>query len=154
MASNLTQQQLAQIRQLWKLDARTLEDLVAGGAEEKYRPQEQGLFFLFDRERTGSRSRYTSTVRSERGATSKRAIVARFAEKLAMKFKKLLCRDLRYCERSKSEGLALAIAVADSLVTATVMIPVPVTAISVYLVRRGILDRVCRCAKKRKRRRA
>jgi hypothetical protein len=145
MASNLTQKQLAQIRHYWKLDVHTLEAVMASGAVEKYKPRGR-VIVEYQKKRP---SRDIPHVVNNKPRPLSTVMAASFAEKLAKKFRKLLCQDLRYCERSKSEGLALAISIADSLVMLTV-IPVPVTAISVYLVRRGILDRVCKCAKRKR----
>ena len=63
---------------------------------------------------------------------------------------KTLCVQWRYCERRAAfsgEGIQLCLAVADGLLSAVTQIPIPVTALSVYLVRRGLLDAICQCSK-------
>ena len=72
------------------------------------------------------------------------------ANEIAQKAHKVICEDLKYCEKRenlKDEGATLAIAVADGLLMAAIALPVPLTAISVYLVKKGILDNICDCEK-------
>ena|SRR5258708_5294850 len=150
MADNLSNKQVAEVRRLWKRDLDDLEDMIAGETHAKSRRSVAFQWRYSEKPKgrgfKGKGRGYLATVR---GRAFQRTTATSFAERTARRFKKILCRDLRYCERSKSEGLALAISVADALVMVAV-IPVPITAISVYLVRRGILDRVCQCKKKRK----
>jgi hypothetical protein len=148
VASNLSRAQLTQMRQLWKQDLQTLEAQITGGTP--YVARRAGYSYYDKKAKSG----HPATVERERVGAYRAPAATNLAERIAKRFKKVLCHDLRYCERSKSEGLALAISVADSLVMVGTMLPVPVTAISVYLVRRGILDRVCKCGKKKKKTRA
>ena len=59
-----------------------------------------------------------------------------------------LCKNWNYCAKRKqlgSEGFQLALAVADGLLGVVTKIPVPITALSVYLVKRKLLDNLCHC---------
>ena len=59
-----------------------------------------------------------------------------------------ICDEMDYCEKKKilaKEGPVLAITVADALLSASIQIPLPITAVSVYLVKAGVLDRLCEC---------
>jgi hypothetical protein len=64
---------------------------------------------------------------------------------------KAVCIDFGYCDRRRKSDLgleeyALVLAVADALATAKTGIPLPITTVSVYLVKRQILDKWCCCA--------
>lgn len=66
---------------------------------------------------------------------------------------KAVCVDFRYCDRRRkaefeSEGYSVALGVADALLTAGTGIPLPVTTVSVYLVKKMLLDRWCGCGQK------
>ena len=63
-----------------------------------------------------------------------------------------LCVEWNYCEKRlafRGEGFQLALSVADALLALVTLIPIPVTSLSVYLVRRGLLDKICRCKESR-----
>ena len=63
-----------------------------------------------------------------------------------------LCIEWDYCEKRlafSGEGFQLTLAVADALLALVTLIPIPVTSLSVYLVRRGVLDKICRCQEPR-----
>ncbi|HEX8131058.1 MAG TPA: hypothetical protein VF527_18295 [Pyrinomonadaceae bacterium] len=63
----------------------------------------------------------------------------------------IVCTKSDYCNKRKQkkfeeEGYVIAIAVADALMTVVTGLPVPITLISVYIVKRGILDKWCKCS--------
>ncbi|MFY9622415.1 MAG: hypothetical protein WAM70_16540 [Pyrinomonadaceae bacterium] len=63
-----------------------------------------------------------------------------------------LCIEWDYCEKRsafRGEGFQLTLAVADALLAFVTLIPIPVTSLSVYLVRRGVLDKICQCQEQR-----
>jgi hypothetical protein len=56
-----------------------------------------------------------------------------------------LCIRLKYCENKNMEGVSLASAVADGLISWGTGFPIPISLLSVYIIKRGILDRWCEC---------
>jgi hypothetical protein len=61
-----------------------------------------------------------------------------------------MCRKLDYCSKRRAkvfedEGWTVAIAVGDALLQIITHIPVPIAVLSVYIVKRGILDKICKC---------
>lgn len=61
-----------------------------------------------------------------------------------------ICTKFDYCKRRKdgtleSEEITIGIAVADALLSAATSFPIPVTMVSAYIVKKGILDRWCKC---------
>jgi hypothetical protein len=60
-----------------------------------------------------------------------------------------VCEEWRYCENREnltSDGMHLAIAIADTLIV--MHLPFPVAAASVYVVKKQLLDRWCKCGEK------
>jgi hypothetical protein len=62
-----------------------------------------------------------------------------------------VCRDVKYCERRQaktfeSEGVTVSIAVADALVSSAIGVPIPIIQLTVYIIKRGILDQICECS--------
>lgn len=61
-----------------------------------------------------------------------------------------LCKDLDYCAKRRAkvfedEGWAVAIAVGDALLQIVTHVPIPMAVLSVYIIKRGILDTICKC---------
>ena len=150
MSTKLTDQQIADIKRFWDEDPDSLHSLLIPESDRKglmfnipgvlfglaFEPSERSIPIDMEQKFTANFFR----VRAE-------SIVSDISERL----RSIICDDLNYCElrkKLKSEGAALAIAVADGLISSTLMIPIPITALSVYLIKKGILDQLCQCDKK------
>lgn len=77
------------------------------------------------------------------------AIVLYLNERVAV-LRKTVCEDLGYCNLIRngvfeSDGWATALAISDSLAMYLTGLPVPVVVLSVYVVKRRMLDRICKC---------
>jgi len=64
-----------------------------------------------------------------------------------------ICEQVDYCAKRRAkvfeaEGWAVAIAVGDALLQIVTHIPVPIAVLTVYAVKRGILDNICQCNEK------
>jgi hypothetical protein len=60
----------------------------------------------------------------------------------------LACVEWKYCEKKdllKSEGFQLSVAIADGLLSLSTGLPIPLTAISVFFVKKGLLEKLCNC---------
>jgi len=60
----------------------------------------------------------------------------------------LTCVEWKYCERKeflKSESFQLSVAISDGLLSLSTGLPIPLTAISVFLVKKGLLEKLCDC---------
>ncbi len=65
--------------------------------------------------------------------------------------KEIVCVDFKYCERRssgqlESEGVMLAVSIAELLGSKLSGTTIPIVALSVYLVKKRVLDRWCGCA--------
>lgn len=63
-----------------------------------------------------------------------------------------LCVRVDYCAKRRSktfeeDGYAVAIAVGDGLLQIFTQLPLPIVILSVYIIKRGILDEICRCGR-------
>lgn len=77
-------------------------------------------------------------------------LVARYAKEI----EEAVCVKFAYCDKRRkgdfeTEGWTVATGVADALLTHATGFPLPVTTVSVYLVKRRVLDLWCECDKKR-----
>jgi hypothetical protein len=60
----------------------------------------------------------------------------------------LACVEWKYCEKKdllKSEGFQLSVAIADGLLSLSTGLPIPLTAMSVFFVKKGLLEKLCDC---------
>ncbi|BAY64327.1 hypothetical protein NIES22_44230 [Calothrix brevissima NIES-22] len=60
----------------------------------------------------------------------------------------LACVEWKYCEKKeflKSEGFQLSVAIADGLLSLSTGLPIPLTAMSVFFVKKGLLEKLCSC---------
>lgn len=60
----------------------------------------------------------------------------------------LACIEWKYCEKKeflKSEGFQLSVAIADGLLSLSTGLPIPLTAMSVFFVKKGLLEKLCDC---------
>ena len=61
------------------------------------------------------------------------------------KFRKLICDDLKYCERRNKDGAALSVQLADAILIIFTGIPLPFLMIATYLIKIGFFDEFCKC---------
>jgi hypothetical protein len=140
--------QIREIENYWKLDSDDLARLFVSSEEARAIRSEMEDFQTG--RGYGNSRRYPISDKTA-FEWAQRAISAR-GEAAAKRFVEInrewLCDNYNYCNKRKElggEGPALAISVADGLFMATTGIPFPITALSVFLVKRGILDRLCDC---------
>lgn len=78
-------------------------------------------------------------------------------EPFAVEFRKLVCVELKYCEKRLSgrlerEGVGLAMTIVDTIVTWYVKHPLPITWMTVWSLKVGVFDHLCKCYAEPKRR--
>jgi hypothetical protein len=65
------------------------------------------------------------------------------------RIKKLICTELNYCERISSERVKVIIDIVDAIVigkiTLLTALPIPLVRVTVYIVRKKMLDPLCDC---------
>ena len=77
---------------------------------------------------------------------SKELYVDSWLRGIASDFKYLLCEQCAYCaNRNQMDGVNLAATIADAFLSSAASMPVPLATVAVYLVKKGILDKVCGC---------
>ena len=135
--SNLTKNQIAELEQLWNNPSNATTSLVS--ADEL---AHIGRRFTPSPDDVGIHKPGMSEA------------IDNAAERRVMSYsdpiRQTLCVQWGYCGRRdafRGEGFQLCLAVADGLLAAVTQIPMPITVLSVYLVRRGLLDTICQCSK-------
>lgn len=78
-------------------------------------------------------------------------------EPFAVEFRKLVCVELKYCEKRLSgrlerEGVGLAMTIVDTVITWYVKHPLPITWMTVWSLKVGVFDHLCKCYADPKRR--
>lgn len=133
--SNLTKEQIIELERLWNNSDNITSTLVSADdlarIGQRFKPSLEKMGY----HKPGMREAI------EKAAEQR---VMSFAEKI----REIVCLQWGYCGRRdafRGEGFQLCLAVADALLGAVTHIPVPMTVLSVYLVRRGLLDKICRC---------
>jgi hypothetical protein len=139
--SNLTTEQLDEMRRFWEsptlATTRLIEPAELDRLGRMFPP------FPGKREYKHEGDGETHDVEESFRAAADRHI-ARYREQIH----DALCKRWEYCKKRKAlatEGFQLSVGVADALLTIATGIPLPVTALSVYLVKRGLLDQICGC---------
>jgi hypothetical protein len=135
--SNLTPQQIKEIEMHWNHPAGASIALLS-----EREAAEIGQRFPPHIDETGSHAPGMGQA-AEWAATQR---VMSFSDPI----RQALCVQWGYCEKRTKFGgetFQLCLAVADGLLGFATQIPVPMTALSVYLVRRGLLDIICKCSK-------
>ena len=135
--SNLTSEQLDEIRRLWDSPALATTRLIEPAELERL----GRMFPPFPGNHEHERERRDADE-------TFRAAAERHIDKYREQIHDALCKRWEYCKKRKAlatEGFQLSVGVADALLTLATGIPLPVTALSVYLVKRGVLDQICGC---------
>jgi hypothetical protein len=152
----MTPLQQSEIEQFWACDTKQLLDHMSYHAPVEYKREvhQQVLGYMALEGKTLNPDPLVANYYGGELAMRVREILtdwasATVAESRA-KVHRAVCVQFRYCARRKAkefeaEGLTLAIAIADALLLAAVPMVLPVTAVSVYLLKSGILDKWCDC---------
>lgn len=149
MNTHISETQLEKMQQYWESEQALFADLL-----KKLKPHEQEslrnsdmlltLFFRNDvsLSRKKEEINYLSMEAGLMSATVHE--LSSYAEMVRVQ----ICDSWSYCKKRQAlqaEGFQLAVTVADALLSMGVGLPLPVTAISVYLVKRQLLDKLCGC---------
>lgn len=113
-----------QITELWGLDIDQLESHFANSLEQKYADND-------------------SESDEEQPLSDQRKSLAERVHLLQKDITEAVC--IKYCEKRNDEGLQVAVTIADALVSLYVEWPLPISYISVFLVKKGLLDKWCKC---------
>ncbi len=145
----LKKKQLMELEELWG-DPSALENALVNAIPADEQKRISALVLKRFEERTPPPGARTSArAWGESYGLAVRDALLRWTASQVRRFKKeiyeLVCVDLAYCQKRDSDGLDLAVAVADSLVSIASQMPLPVTAVSVYLIKKRVLDKWCDC---------
>lgn len=155
--THLSEEDRTQIEELFGLDSSSLDwkltKILNRETRENIESVIREAMAKDGKDLPGPFDRYESRYGGEfaiRVRDSLMSIVAAEVNSLHDSLYETVCVGWNYCAKRKekkfqTEEVTLSIAIADILLSAATQIPLPVTLISVYLVKRGVLDKWCKC---------